>query len=85
MVTAAKLDISRASERQVGHGHRLLSQVPESRTQHHPEAYIGLVTRLAHQLARRLPDPLEAGDLLSAGTLGLLDAIEKFGLEALSE
>ncbi|MCP4501097.1 MAG: FliA/WhiG family RNA polymerase sigma factor [Deltaproteobacteria bacterium] len=40
--------------------------------------YVPLVRRVAERMARRLPSVVDIGDLISAGTLGLLDAAEKY-------
>jgi RNA polymerase sigma factor FliA len=42
------------------------------------EAYAPLVKYLAHRLAWRLPASMSLEDLISAGVLGLLDAIQKY-------
>lgn len=43
--------------------------------------HAGLVKMAAHRLAMRLPPSVSVDDLQSAGTIGLLDAIEKFDPE----
>ena len=40
--------------------------------------YAPLVKQIANRLAARLPDNLDVHDLIQAGMIGLLDAIEKF-------
>ena len=40
--------------------------------------YAQFVTFIAGRIAARLPDSINIDDLVSAGFLGLLDAIEKF-------
>ena len=40
-----------------------------------------LVKRIALRIANRLPDSIEADDLISVGVLGLFDALEKFDPE----
>ncbi len=40
--------------------------------------YAPLVKQIANRLGARLPDNLEVNDLVQAGMIGLLDAIEKF-------
>ncbi|NOT33322.1 MAG: FliA/WhiG family RNA polymerase sigma factor [Candidatus Eisenbacteria bacterium] len=40
--------------------------------------YLGLVHRAAHEYVRRSPRHIELGDLLSAGTVGLVQALEGF-------
>ncbi|MHC4883884.1 MAG: sigma-70 family RNA polymerase sigma factor [Planctomycetota bacterium] len=42
------------------------------------EHYLPLVCQHAQRLATRLPPSVEVDDLVSAGTLGLIDAIKKF-------
>src|SRR4026207_1395356 len=37
-----------------------------------------LIRQIAHKMAMRLPSTLETRDLVNAGVLGLLDAIDKF-------
>jgi RNA polymerase sigma factor for flagellar operon FliA len=43
-----------------------------------PEVYVGLVRKVAYSMARRLPSRVDVRDLISSGTLGLLDAIAKY-------
>lgn len=43
-----------------------------------PEQYVGLVRKVAYSMARRLPSRVDVRDLISSGTLGLLDAIAKY-------
>jgi len=45
------------------------------------EEYLPLTRYVASQMSRRLPPMVEFNDLVSYGTLGLLDAIEKYDLE----
>ncbi len=45
------------------------------------ENYHPLVRRIAERIRSRLPDGVELDDLISAGTFGLMDAIEAFDLE----
>src|SRR3982751_4694739 len=40
--------------------------------------HLGLVYHVAHQLSRALGNDIELDDLVSAGTLGLVDAFEHF-------
>lgn len=40
--------------------------------------YMPLVQKLAHQQLRRLPQSVDGDDLISAGTLGLMDAIDSY-------
>lgn len=40
--------------------------------------YAPLVTQVATRMIGRLPDTVELGDLVSYGTFGLIDAVEKF-------
>lgn len=40
--------------------------------------HLPLVRQVAERIARRLPRNVDVGDLVSAGTLGLLDALERF-------
>lgn len=42
------------------------------------EDHLSLVRRVAERMARRLPRGVDVRDLVSAGTLGLLDALEKY-------
>jgi RNA polymerase sigma factor for flagellar operon FliA len=44
------------------------------------ERYIGLVHHVARQVASRVSDVVEIGDLVSAGTLGLVQALDSFDL-----
>lgn len=47
-------------------------------TQECAARYLSLVRRLAYRLARRLPPHVLVDDLISAGCVGLLDALDKF-------
>lgn len=47
-------------------------------TPHRAEDYLGLVRKIAYGIVRRLPSHVDVGDLISIGTLGLLDAIAKY-------
>ncbi|MBN2706401.1 MAG: FliA/WhiG family RNA polymerase sigma factor [Deltaproteobacteria bacterium] len=40
--------------------------------------YLPLIQRLAYRLASRLPENVEADDLINSGVIGLLDAVGKF-------
>ncbi|WP_163833156.1 RNA polymerase sigma factor FliA [Spartinivicinus ruber] len=42
------------------------------------EQYTGLVKRIAHHLAARLPSQVQLDDLLQAGMIGLLEAAKKY-------
>jgi len=42
------------------------------------EQYAPLIKYLADRLAARLPDHINKDDLISAGVLGLIDAVDKF-------
>lgn len=53
---------------------------PEARSQLLSQ-YLGLVHHIARQIATRLPDEVELGDLVSAGTIGLVLALESFDLD----
>jgi RNA polymerase sigma factor for flagellar operon FliA len=43
--------------------------------------YAPLVTQVASRMIGRLPDTVELGDLVSYGTFGLIDAVEKFEVQ----
>lgn len=43
-----------------------------------PVAYLPLVERLAKRLAKRLPAHIELADLVGAGVLGLMEALQRF-------
>ena len=45
------------------------------------EAYLPLVRSIARRIWVRLPDSVDLDDLVSAGTLGLIDAVQGFDLE----
>jgi RNA polymerase sigma factor FliA len=49
-----------------------------SRRNEYVTKYYGCVEKVARRLARRLPAHIELGDLISAGTLGLIEAAERF-------
>src|SRR4051794_32919831 len=40
--------------------------------------HLSLIKHVAHRVATRLPATVEIGDLVNAGVLGLLDAVDKF-------
>jgi len=40
--------------------------------------HLSLIKHVAHRVATRLPASVEMGDLVNAGVLGLLDAVDKF-------
>ncbi len=42
------------------------------------KAWLPLVQKVADRMARRLPPAVDKGDLIGAGTVGLIDAIEKY-------
>ena len=50
---------------------------PEEKSQY-VEQYSPLIKYLADRLAARLPDHINKDDLISAGVLGLIDAVDKF-------
>lgn len=52
---------------------------PEARSQL-LDRYLGLVHHVARQVAARVSDVVEVDDLVSAGTLGLVQALESFDL-----
>ena len=52
---------------------------PEARSQL-LDRYLGLVHHVARQIAARVADVVEVDDLVSAGTLGLVQALECFDL-----
>ncbi len=51
-----------------------VAQAPARRA----EDYLGLVRKVAYGMVRRLPSHVDVADLMSSGTIGLLDAIAKF-------
>jgi RNA polymerase sigma factor for flagellar operon FliA len=52
---------------------------PQARTQL-LDRYLGLVHHVARQIAARISDVVEVDDLVSAGTLGMVQALEAFDL-----
>lgn len=42
------------------------------------EAYMPFVRRIAGRMARRLPQSVELDDLMAAGTIGLMEALDRF-------
>jgi RNA polymerase sigma factor for flagellar operon FliA len=40
--------------------------------------HLSLIKHVAHRVATRLPASVEIGDLVNAGVIGLLDAVDKF-------
>jgi len=66
MVSAAKLEVSAVkTNRQVEAPRRA-------------DDYVDLVKRVAYNMARRLPSRVDVRDLIGAGTIGLLDAMNKY-------
>jgi RNA polymerase sigma factor for flagellar operon FliA len=45
------------------------------------QSYLPLVRRVAHRIARNLPASVDVNDLISAGCIGLLSAVERFDPE----
>ncbi len=43
-----------------------------------PENFLSLVKRVAYQVAKKAPSEVDVNDLIGAGTIGLIDAIEKY-------
>lgn len=43
-----------------------------------PETYLPFVRKIAGRMARRLPKSVEIDDLMSAGTVGLMEALDRF-------
>jgi RNA polymerase sigma factor FliA len=52
--------------------------VDESKREKLIEKFLPLVARIAGRLAMGLPDHVDKDDLISSGTMGLMDAIEKY-------
>lgn len=46
-----------------------------------PVAFLPMVERLARRLARRLPAHIEVADLVGAGVLGLMEALQRYDAE----
>jgi RNA polymerase sigma factor for flagellar operon FliA len=92
MVNAAKLDpvlesaerpARRAKPRRVSSAPRPVTPPPASGaslppTMRRAEDYVGVVRKVAYTMARRLPARVDVRDLISSGTIGLLDAIAKY-------
>ena len=78
MVNAAKIEVSETStsksEKRKGARRPGTIGAPPRK----PEEYVGLVKRVAYQMARRLPARVDVRDLIGSGTIGLLDAIAKY-------
>jgi RNA polymerase sigma factor for flagellar operon FliA len=73
MVTAARqLDRPTTAKRKAPR--RSTTPAPARRA----DDYVGLVRKVAYTMARRLPSRVDVRDLISSGTLGLLDAIAKY-------
>lgn len=47
-------------------------------SQYHVEDYLELVAKIAAQIKAKLPPNIEEDDLFQAGTIGLMDAIQRF-------
>ena len=43
-----------------------------------PESYIPFVRKIAGRIARRLPESVELDELVSAGTVGLMEAMTRY-------
>jgi len=55
-----------------------LPAIPGRRRPHAVEEHLPLVWRVARQIARRLPSHIEAAELVGAGTIGLVDALDRY-------
>ena len=64
--------------RQYGQNGGAGSRIPESEREYYITEYASLIRTVAGRLAMRLPSHIDQNDLMSAGIMGLLDAIEKF-------
>ena len=64
--------------RQYGQNGGSGSRIPESEREYYITEYAPLIRTVAGRLAMRLPSHIDQNDLMSAGIMGLLDAIEKF-------
>ena len=67
--------------RQYGQNGLSESRIAESEKERYVTEYAPLIKTVAGRLAMRLPTHVDQNDLLSAGIMGLLDAIEKFDPE----
>lgn len=67
--------------RQYGQNGLSESRIAESEKEQYVTEYAPLIKTVAGRLAMRLPTHVDQNDLLSAGIMGLLDAIEKFDPE----
>jgi len=67
--------------RQYGQNGLSDSRIAESEKERYVTEYAPLIKTVAGRLAMRLPTHVDQNDLLSAGIMGLLDAIEKFDPE----
>ena len=67
--------------RQYDQNGRSGSRIAESEREQYVTEYAPLIKTVAGRLAMRLPSHIDQDDLLSAGIMGLLDAIEKFDPE----
>jgi len=67
--------------RQYSQNGRTGSRIAESEREYYITEYAPLIKTVAGRLAMRLPSHIDQNDLLSAGIMGLLDAIEKFDPE----
>lgn len=75
MVSAAKIQDpnTKAKKRRSKTPRRKPSQAPQR-----ADDYVDLVKRVAYNMARRLPARVDVRDLIGAGTIGLLDAMNKY-------
>lgn len=76
MATSAAKKVS-----QYGKNGQSGSRIAESDREYYITEYAPLIKTVAGRLAMRLPSHVDHNDLLSAGIMGLLDAIEKFDPE----
>lgn len=67
--------------KQYGQNGHTGSRISESEREYYVTEYAPLIKTVAGRLAMRLPSHVDQNDLLSAGIMGLLDAIEKFDPE----
>lgn len=55
-----------------------MSQVQSEQQPGNPEQYLPFVRKIAGRIARRLPSTVDVEDLVGAGTIGLMEALERY-------
>jgi RNA polymerase sigma factor for flagellar operon FliA len=62
----------------VDDGEPAANEAPQGKTKIDPTQYLDFVRRIATRMARNLPSHVSLDDLIGAGTLGLIDAMDRY-------